>query len=249
MDDDVDLRGGRAEEPVRFDDFEPLVHQRRRVDRDLRPHLPRRMLQRVCRRHVRRAPPDCARETVRPTPSGSDVAARRLRARADTGGWRCARCRPGRIATPCRRAASITSPPAITSTSLLARPMVLPASIAASTASSAAVPDDAHSTKSTIGMRRDGDESVAPGAVAGRQRPAQPRRATRRAQRRRHRDGPRAIASDLRGEQIDVAAGGEAHDLDTVGMRIDHRERARADRARRTENGDALRILLGLARE
>ncbi len=57
----------------------------------------------------------------------------------------------GRIDTPRRRAASVISAPAITSTSLLARAIVFPASIAASTASSAAVPDEAHSTMSTSG--------------------------------------------------------------------------------------------------
>ena len=57
----------------------------------------------------------------------------------------------GRISTPRRRAASVTSAPAITSTSLFASAIVFPASIAASTASSAAVPDEAHSTMSTSG--------------------------------------------------------------------------------------------------
>ena len=57
----------------------------------------------------------------------------------------------GRIATPWRCAASVISAPAMTSTSLFASAMVLPASIAASTASSAAVPDEAHSTMSTSG--------------------------------------------------------------------------------------------------
>ena len=42
-----------AEQPVRLDDLEPLVHQRRRVDRDLAAHPPRRMLQRVLGGHVR----------------------------------------------------------------------------------------------------------------------------------------------------------------------------------------------------
>src|SRR6188768_2093399 len=55
------------------------------------------------------------------------------------------------MATPFRRAASMTMPPAITSTSLLASAIVLRASMAASTASSASVPDDAHRTMSTSG--------------------------------------------------------------------------------------------------
>ena len=55
------------------------------------------------------------------------------------------------MATPFRRAASVTMPPAMTSTSLFASAIVLPCSIAASTASSASVPDDAHSTTSASG--------------------------------------------------------------------------------------------------
>ena len=44
---DLDLRRRQAEQPVRLDHLEALVHQRGRVDGDLRPHLPRRMPQRV----------------------------------------------------------------------------------------------------------------------------------------------------------------------------------------------------------
>ena len=51
----------------------------------------------------------------------------------------------GRIATPRRLADSTINAPAITSTSLLASASVLPASMAASAASSPAVPDEAQS--------------------------------------------------------------------------------------------------------
>ncbi len=47
MDDDVDALLRQAEEEVRLDDLEALVHHRRGVDRDLRPHLPRRVRERV----------------------------------------------------------------------------------------------------------------------------------------------------------------------------------------------------------
>jgi hypothetical protein len=57
----------------------------------------------------------------------------------------------GRIATPLRAAASVTTPPAMTSTSLFASAIVLRCSIAASTASSASVPLEAQSTTSTSG--------------------------------------------------------------------------------------------------
>ena len=57
----------------------------------------------------------------------------------------------GRIATPRRRAAAVTSSPAMTSTSLLASAIVFPASIAARTASRPAVPADAQMTMSAAG--------------------------------------------------------------------------------------------------
>ena len=52
MDDDVDLVVGEAEQKVRFDDLEPLVHQCRRVHGDLRSHGPHRMGQRLLHLHV-----------------------------------------------------------------------------------------------------------------------------------------------------------------------------------------------------
>ena len=45
--DDVDAVVGRAEQVVRLDHLEALVHQRRRVDRDLAAHRPRGVLERV----------------------------------------------------------------------------------------------------------------------------------------------------------------------------------------------------------
>ena len=52
MDDDFDLRRVGAEQPVRLDDFESLVHHRRGVDRDLASHRPRRMRARLVGRHA-----------------------------------------------------------------------------------------------------------------------------------------------------------------------------------------------------
>ena len=43
---------GEAEQEVRLDHLEALVHQRRRVDRDLRAHVPRRVRERVGRADV-----------------------------------------------------------------------------------------------------------------------------------------------------------------------------------------------------
>ena len=55
MDDDVDLVGGKAEQPVRLDHLEALVHQRRGVDGDLAAHLPGRVLERLRRRRRARS--------------------------------------------------------------------------------------------------------------------------------------------------------------------------------------------------
>ncbi len=52
VDHHIDLPGADAKQPARLDDFEPLVHQRCRIDRDLPAHAPRRMLQRLGRRHA-----------------------------------------------------------------------------------------------------------------------------------------------------------------------------------------------------
>ena len=46
VDDHVDLIRPHAEQPARLDDFEALVHQSRRVDRDLAAHAPRGMVER-----------------------------------------------------------------------------------------------------------------------------------------------------------------------------------------------------------
>ena len=80
MDHDVDLIGADAEQPVRLDHLEALVHQRRRIDRDLPPHPPRRMLQRVVRRDACEFRRASGRETVRPMRS-APAASPRTRAR------------------------------------------------------------------------------------------------------------------------------------------------------------------------
>ena len=41
----------KPEQPLRLDHLEPLVHHRRRIDRDLCPHAPVRVLQRLCFSH------------------------------------------------------------------------------------------------------------------------------------------------------------------------------------------------------
>jgi hypothetical protein len=47
VDDDLDLLIRQAEEEMGLDQLQPLVGEGRRVDRDLRPHAPGRMGQRI----------------------------------------------------------------------------------------------------------------------------------------------------------------------------------------------------------
>ena len=56
---------------------------------------------------------------------------------------------------------------------------------------------------------------------------------------RRHRRDARTVVRDLRREQFGVLAGGEADDLEPIGMRVHDRQRALADGAGGSENGDA----------
>ena len=100
----------------------------------------------------------------------------------------------GRIATPWRRAAAVTSAPAITSTSLLASAIVLPASIAASTASRPAVPDDAHMHDVHGGMRGHRDQPFGATGHRGAHVRAARRTKTVDALARRHRDDVGPIA-------------------------------------------------------
>ena len=55
---DLDLLGRKIEQPSRLDHLEAFVHHRGRVDRDLRPHVPigmtERLLLRDCRQLIRR---------------------------------------------------------------------------------------------------------------------------------------------------------------------------------------------------
>jgi hypothetical protein len=62
--DDADPFGRNVEEPARLDDLEPLVHEGRRIDRDLRPHRPVRMPERLLGRRLRE-------RVVRPRPEWS----------------------------------------------------------------------------------------------------------------------------------------------------------------------------------
>ncbi len=90
MEDDVDPRGRETEEEVRLDDLEPLVHHGGRVDRDLRPHLPRRVRERLLDRdRAERLEVPLAERSAR---AGQDDAAHLVaRPHRSACGWRCAR--------------------------------------------------------------------------------------------------------------------------------------------------------------
>ena len=148
----------------------------------------------------------------------------------------------GRIGTPLRRAASITRPPAITSTSLLASAMVLPASIAASTASSPAVPDEAHSTTSTSGCVATATSPSAPAPCTGGNVP--PSGGAQRVEGRGRWPSTPPTGGDAgHGRRHRRGAGrrGEADDAHAVGMGVGNGQRAGADRAGGAEDRDARR--------
>ncbi len=127
----------------------------------------------------------------------------------------------------------------MTSTSLFARAIALPASIAASTASSAAVPDDAHNTMSTSGRIASATSPSEPWPAisAPLQTPRRRRESTAR---------PDAIAiargrcaSTCSANSATFVARGHGDHLETIAMRLDDRQGAAADRPGRSENGKA----------
>ena len=136
-----------AEEVVRLDDLEALVHQRGRIDGDLGAHRPVGVLERLLRR-------DGGQVRGRPAAEGAAGAgeeelldgAARLRAVAGLPAparhWKSALCSlsTGRISEPLRRAASSTNGPPATMLSLLASASVAPASSVAMVARSPAAP-------------------------------------------------------------------------------------------------------------
>ena len=159
----VEPVGRDAEQVMRLDQFEPLVHQAGRIDRHLRPHRPVRMGQRLASRVA------AAIRSARP---GAERAARggqrhlldrsRSARRRAPGRSRCARCRAAgrsrRLARPCR----ITGAPAQTSVSLLASATVRPAASAAWVGRTPTVPAMAAMTRS-LGRSGRLDDRLRPG--------------------------------------------------------------------------------------
>ena len=96
MDHDVDSLARQSEQEVRLDHLEALVHHRRRIDRDLRAHLPGGVGERVLDRdRVERVQAPLAEGAAR-RPSGRGAAPPRAGRNASPGGSRCARNRPAR---------------------------------------------------------------------------------------------------------------------------------------------------------
>ena len=159
------------------------------------------------------------------------------RGRAGTGGSRCARCRRAAPPRPSARAASITRPPAITSTSLLASAMVLPASIAHEHGVERRGAGRSAQHDVDVGMRGDLAEPFVADAGDLRRRSAE-----RGAQlvhrlagghRHRARAVTRAPASTI---APTLVAGGERHDFDAIAMRVAPRP-ARSCRSIRSSRG------------
>ena len=177
MDDHVDRGVVDIVQPACFDDLQALVGERRRVDRDLRSHRPRRVTERLVRRdrgQVRAG----RRGTARPRPSGSGAATRSIG--SPTRHCQIAECslsigrshasglangssgRDDATSAARRRASGITRWPPATSVSLLAVATTFPAARAARTGRRLTIPPVATTTRSTSGARRQLDQGVGP---------------------------------------------------------------------------------------
>ncbi len=251
MDDDLDRLGRDVEQPVRLDHLEALVHHRRRVDRDLASHHPVRDGRTPLGRDRVELAQRQACGTARRTPSARCAARRRRRAAARSRGAapgrsRCARCLWAAGVAPLARTASMKTGPALTSDSLLASRMLLPARAAASVGRSPAMPDDRRHHDVGVGAARDLLERLAvrsalrtPGRSAFTRRssscaaprlPASPRCA----------GGTRGTARAARRPGCER----KARRPRTGRVARHHVERAGADAAGRAEYGDAPRAVM-----
>ena len=133
----------------------------------------------------------------------------------------------GRIATPRRRAASVTMPPAMTRISLLASAIVLPELDGGEDGLEAVGPGRGAQHEVGVGMRRDRDQSIPAGrrhrrAACGRRPASRSTAAARCAMA----DDGRPVPRDLGGEELRVLAGREADDA--AADRDGRRQRASA---------------------
>ena len=148
VDDHVDPLVRGAEQVVSLHQLEALVHQRRRVDRDLAAHRPGGVRQRLLDRHLLEL---LARAPAERPAAGGDVSrstAARRAARRAAGAGRCARSRPARSAPPWPPPAPSPSSPPTTSDSLLASARSIPSPSVATVGPSPAEPTSELSTRS-----------------------------------------------------------------------------------------------------
>ena len=129
MHDDLDPVVRQVEQEVRLDQLEALVRERRGVDGDLRPHVPRRVRERLPGRHVRQLVAERPRNGPPEAVSTSESTCPQAALRG-TGNVRSARCRPESAVLPRVRCAASARSPAATRLSLLARARSTPRSSA-----------------------------------------------------------------------------------------------------------------------
>ena len=238
VEDDRDLVGPHVEERPRLDDLERLVEHRRAVDRDALAHVPVRVRPRLLRgrrRHARQRP-----LAERAAGGGEDqpveVAPRRVAEELEEG----AVLAVDRAAAACRCSAQVrrSSAPAQTRLSLLASARTPPWRASSSPGARPAAPTIADIPQST-------GSAAAAHSASGPASARTPLPASASAERRapagvgRHRD-PRAEPPRLLGEQRDVGAAGQRHDLVALAaaLRLDERHRVLPDRPGRSEDGD-----------
>ena len=225
--------------------FEPLVHQRRRVDRDLGTHLPGGMLQRLLRRHrVERLARPLAKGTARSGQDEPPDIRRIVPAQALVNGVVLAVHRQDVHAAPLRRrhhqAAGHHQHFLVGQRHRLAGLDCRQGGVERSRAGRGAQ-HDVH-----VRVGRHGQQSLCSrvGPVGSRARPAERSLHLLQRRGRRHGDDARAVAPHLLGEARGVAPGGEPHDCKAPGLRLHHRERAAADGAGRAEDGNPSHGLL-----
>ena len=235
VDDDVDPLVGHAEEVVRLDRLEALVHQRRRVDRDPPAHLPGRVGEGVLD-----ADPGRGRSRPRKGPprGGQDQLLHACRAprRRSAGAAPSARSRPAAAAPRSPRPAPSPARRRRTRLSLLARATSIPSVSATTVEPRPAAPTMPLRTRSApevaISSRHallPGQHPPAPGARAPARRPSASARAIV--------GTPCSRACSTASSQPRPAA--SPTDLELVGA-PDHVQRLRPDRPRRPEYQDLL---------
>ena len=253
MDDDLDGVVADIVQPVRLDDLQALVRERRRVDRDLGAHRPGRVAEGLGRGRPRPGSPRRRRGTARPTRSGSARRRSPSTRRRATARWRSAPSRsacsqasglaygsPGRIAACAAarsRASGITRWPPATSVSLLAVATILPARSAARTGrrlTTPPVPTTTRSTSSRVASRSSASGPPTRSVPAGRSSPASAGAIAQG-------DRGRTKARGLLREQAGVRAGRERDDPECLRMRVEDLDGLAADRAGRAEERDAAR--------